>query len=130
MATLISRSMGWDIEYVRDDLVVRMYCCTRIVRQCSSESRTYWATESRYPYGEGSRRDIVEMNLGNNRRGMTQLICFLVMDNTPVGISPKKAVVIRWMSPSSRSTTRDDFGRPLCEYPLSSNHCLWAWSET
>ena len=121
--------MGWDIEYVRDDLVVRMFCYTQIVRQCSSESRTYWATESRYPYGEGSRRDIVEMNLGNNRRGMTQLICFLVMDNTPVGIRPKKAVVIRWMSPSSRSTTRDDFGRPLCEYPLSSNHCLWEWSD-
>ena len=61
---------------------------------------------------------------------MVQLICFLVMENTPVGSCPKRAVVIRWMSPSTRSRTRDEFGRPLCEYPLSSNHCLWQWSKT
>ena len=60
---------------------------------------------------------------------MAQLISFLVMDNTPSGSGPKKAVLIRWMSPSSRSRTRDDFGSPLCEYPLSANHCLWEWSQ-
>jgi len=122
--------MGWQFDHVADALVVRMYCSARIVCGCPSESRTYWATESRYPYGGGSRRDIVEMSLGNNRRGMAQLISFLVMDNTPLGSGPKKAVVIRWMSPSSRSRTSDDFGRPLCEYPLSSNHCLWEWSQS
>ena len=126
--------MGWNIDYVKDNLIVRMYCCTRIVCQSSSDSRTYWATESRYPYLNGSRRDIVEMDLGNiregqKRRGLAQLISFLVMENTPTGIGPKQSVVIRWMSPSSRSRTRDDFGRPLCEYPLSSNHCLWEWSD-
>ena len=31
------------------------------------------------------------------------------------------------MSATTRS--RDDCGRPLCEYPLSSNHCLWKWSK-
>ena len=129
LATLISRSMGWDVDYVLDDLIVRMFCCSRVVKQSSSDSRTYWATESRYPYLKGSRRDMVQMDLGNNNRGMTQLISFLVMDNPPVGVIPKKAVVIRWMSPSSRSRTRDDFNRPLCEYPLSSNHCLWEWSD-
>ena len=122
--------MGWHIDHVLDELIVRMYCSSRIVCEDPSDSRTYWATESRYPYHPRSRRDMVEIDLGNNRRGMAQLICFLVMENTPVGIIPKKAVLIRWMSPSSRSRTRDDFGRPLCEYPLSANHCLWAWSET
>ena len=129
MATLISRSMGWHIDYVLDVLLVRMYCCSRVVGQSSSESRTYWATESRYPYSKGCRRDMVEMDLGHNRRGMAQLICFLVMENTPVGAAHKQAVVVRWMSPSIQSRARDDFGRPLCEYPLSSNHCLWEWSD-
>ena len=69
------------------------------------------------------------MDLGNSKRGLAQLISFLVMENTPAGIGHKQAVVIRWMSPSSRSRTRDDFGRPLCEYPLSVNHCLWEWSD-
>ena len=27
------------------------------------------------------------------------------------------------------STTTDDRDRPLCPYPLSSNHCLWEWSD-
>ena len=123
--------MGWNLDYVLDQLVVQMYCCTRFVRQSPRESRTYWATESRYTHLNGSHRDIVEMDLGNSRRGLAQLTSFLVMENTPTeGIGPRQAVVIRWMSPSSRSRTRDDFGRPLCEYPLSSNHCLWEWSDT
>ena len=129
LATLISRSMGWHIDHVFDELIVRMYCTTRIVCEDPSDSRTYWATESRYPYPPRSRRDMVEIDLGNNRRGMAQIISFLVMENTPVG-TLKHAVVIRWMSPSSRSQANDDFGRPLCEYPLCSNHCLWEWSDS
>ena len=121
--------MGWDLGYVLDHLIVRMYCCARVVGQTVSESRTYWATESRYSHLGGSRRDIVEMDLGNNTRGMAQLISFLTMENTPEENSSKQAVVIRWMSVSTLSRARDDFGRPLCEYPLSSNHCLWEWSD-
>ena len=112
-----------------DELLVRMYCSARLVGQSSSENRTYWATDSRYPHNTGCRRDMVEMDLGNNKRGAAQLISFLVMENTPGGSCRKQAVVVRWMSPSPLSRTRDDFDRPLCEYPLSSNHCLWEWSD-
>ena len=95
------------------------------------DSRTYWATESRYPYLGGARRDMVEIDLGNNQRGMAQLVSFITMEQLPDDTQEtcQKAILIRWMSPSSRSLSRDDYGRPLCGYPLSTNHCLWEWSD-
>ena len=124
--------MGWDLTYVLDILSVRLYCCARIDRPSGpQDSRTYWATESRYPYLGGARRDMVEIDLGNNQRGMAQLISFITMEQLPDDTQEtcQKAVLIRWMSPSSRSLSRDDYGRPLCGYPLSTNHCLWEWSD-
>ena len=41
-----------------------------------------------------------------------------------------KGVIIRWMDKSSLSTATNHRDRPLCDYPLSSNHCLWEWSDT
>ena len=32
--------MGWNVDYVLDDLIVRMYCCAQVVKQSSSDSRT------------------------------------------------------------------------------------------
>ena len=115
-----------------DQLLIRLYRSVRVVH-ASGESRTYWATDSRYRHTrDGFRRDMVEIDLGNNKRGMAQLISFLKMENPPLGAQPGRynhAVVVRWMSPSSISGTRDDYGRPLCGWPLSSNHCLWEWTN-
>ena len=41
-----------------------------------------------------------------------------------------EGVIIRWMDKSSLSTHTDPQGRPICDYPLSFNHCLWDWSKT
>ncbi len=125
----MSRFTGWEIEHVMQVLRVRLYCSARVV-YTSGATRTYWATESRYPYG-GERRDIVEIDLGDGNSGMGQLIAFVTMNDLPLDVTTSKssAVLIRWMSVSSLSQSRDDYGRPLCTDPLSSNHCLWEWTD-
>ena len=39
--------------------------------------------------------------------------------------------LVRWMGVSSlsRNHQRDSLYRPVCEYPLSANHCLYEWSS-
>lgn len=114
-----------------DHLQVRLYCSAQVVQASTSDGRTYWATESRYPHYNGVRRDMVELDLGSNKRGLAQLVSFIEMENLPPisTVACEKAVLIRWMSPSSKSSATDDYGRPLCDYPLSANHCLWQWSD-
>ena len=41
-----------------------------------------------------------------------------------------EGVIVRWMDKSSLTTNTDDRDRPICDYPLSFNHCLWEWSKT
>ena len=132
LATLISRAMEWDLRYVLDILLVRLYCCARVDQPSGTkDSRTYWSTDSRYPHLDGTRRDMVEIDLGNNQRGMAQLVSFIAMEQLPddAPVPCHKAVLIRWLSVSTRSQGRDNYGRPLCGYPLSNNHCLWQWSD-
>ena len=134
--------MGWDIKHVEDDLSVTLYCTVR-VRHATGETRNYWATDTQYPYNKGVRRDMVEVDLSKKHKnpdgqvvvtekktGVVQLVAFIRMSNLPphLPFTTAKAVLIRWMSVSSRSRSRDDEGRPLCEYPLCNNHCLWQWS--
>ena len=134
--------MGWDIKHVKDDLSVTLYCTVR-VRHATGETRNYWATDTQYPYNKGVRRDMVEVDLSKKHKnpdgqvvvtekktGVVQLVAFIRMSNLPphLPFTTAKAVLIRWMSVSSRSRSRDDEGRPLCEYPLCNNHCLWQWS--
>ena len=128
--TLVSSFTGWDREYVMSLLHVTLYCTAR-VQHPSGATRTYWGTESRYPYGDGKRRDFVEVDLGGGKSGVAQLTSFVHMHVLPVGArkSQSKAVLIRWLSVSSLSQDRDDYDRSLCSYPLSSNHCLWEWSD-
>ena len=129
-ATQLTRFTGWNISHVRSHLQVQLYCTVR-VQHPSGATRTYWATESRYPYGNGQRRDFVEVDLGGGKSGVAQLTAFVHMHDLPVRArkSQSNAVLIRWLSVSSLSQDRDDYGRPLCSYPLSSNHCLWEWSD-
>ena len=131
LGTLISRYTGWDVDSVMDDVQVRLFCCAR-VRHPSGETRTYWATESRYLYLGGCRRDMVEIDLGGGKIGVGEITSFLELSNGRVGRGAdrkKMAVIIRWMSKSPRSRLRDDHDRPLCAFPLSFNHCLWQWSD-
>jgi len=74
----------------------------------------------------------VEIDMGGGTIGIAQLTGFIEMDNLPDTASERQshAVIIRWLSKSSRVMGRDDYDRPLCDYPLSSNHCLWEWSKT
>ena len=127
LGTLISRYTGWDVDFVMDEVQVRLFCCAS-VRHPSGETRTYWATESRYQYHGGCRRDMVEIDLGRGKIGVAQITSFLELTS---GAGRKTmALIIRWMSKSPRSRLRDDKDRPLCEFPLSFNHCLWQWSDT
>lgn len=131
LGTLISRCMQWDPRHVFDNLRVRLYCSSR-VQHSSGESREYWATESRYSWNGGCRRDFVEIDLGGGNVGIGQLTGFIEMDNLPDNASELQshAVIIRWLTKSSRVMGRDDNDRPMCDYPLSTNHCLWQWSKT
>ena len=112
-------------------LQVRLYCSTRVLHP-SGTIRTYWATETRYPYTPSSRRDFVEIDLGRGSIGMGQLIAFIDMEHLPADQPGPRAqsVLIRWLSVSSQSRGRDEHDRPLCEYPLCVNHCLWEWSNS
>ena len=132
LATIIADAMRWPIGHVQNVLKVRLYCSAQLVFP-SGVTRTYWSTDSRYPYFGGTRRDMVQVDLGNENIGVAQLVGFIEMENLPMGVvGPRaNAVLIRWMTvPShSRMESRDYHNRPMCEYPLSSNHCLWEWSE-
>ena len=136
LAHMISRALEWDIDHVQDVLSVRLYCSTR-VRHGNGETRNYWATERHYPYNKGVRRDMVEIDLSTKKKingqvvhkkktGVAQLVAFITLRNLPddCPFLTAKCVLIRWMSPSSRSRSRDDEDRPLCEYPLCNNHCF------
>ena len=130
LAVLISKSLGWDLDHVKNHLQVRLYCSARVVHP-SGTTRTYWATESRYPFNKGKRRDMVEIDLGKNRLGLAQITTFIDLERLPedANATSAKVILIRWMSPSSKSSARDNHNRPLCDFPLSYNHCLWEWSD-
>ena len=123
--------MQWDINHVKDVLRVRLYTSTR-VRHPDGQTRNYWATESQYPYNKGVRRDMVEIDVGDGKIGVAQLVAFIKLNDLPDHCTrfSRHCVLIRWMSAPPGSRSRDDQGRPLCEYPLCNNHCLWQWSKS
>ena len=126
LVTLVSSFTGWDVDFVKDDVQVRLYC-SALVLHPGGESRTYWSTENRYAYNRGARRDMIEVDLGQGRTGAAQITSFIKMDG---GIDRQsEGVIVRWLSKSSLSTSNDHRDRPLCNYPLSRNHCLWEWSD-
>jgi len=93
LGTLIARCMQWTPRHVFDHLRVRLYCSAR-VQHSSGESRSYWATESQYPWSRGRRRDFVEIDLGGGKIGIGQLTGFIEMDNLPA--NEPKVKVTRW----------------------------------
>ena len=123
LATLVSSFSGLDLAYVMDHAHVQLYC-SAYVRHPGRERRTYWSTETRYPYNGGYRRDFIEVDLGQGKTGAAAITAFIVLD-----AGQFEGVIVRWLSKSSLSTHTDDRDRPLCDYPLSSNHCLWEWSD-
>jgi len=70
----------------------------------------------------------VEVDLGQGRSGSAEITAFVKMYGDIDRQS--EGVLVRWMDKSRLSTSTDDRDRPLCPYPLSSNHCLWEWSDT
>ena len=127
---LVSNFTGWDLDFVKDTVQIQLYCSAE---RCGpgKERRTYWATEDKYNYNGGSRRDMVEvvwLNQGVRKTACAQITGFITMcadvDRTSEG------VIIRWMDPSSLSAQPNNGDRPICDYPLGFNHCLWEWSKT
>ena len=127
LGDLISDYTGWDLDTVLDSVEAQLYC-SALVLLPTGETRTYWATESRYDYNGGARRDKVQIDLGQGSIGVGEITSFI---NMSTGIDDtRQAVIIRWMSKSSLSTVRDDHDRAMCDFPLSMNHCLWQWSDS
>ena len=159
LGTLISHYTGWDVHTVMDSVTVSLYCSALVLHPSggyayedhislliyrrpympdhmsstiyglpSGETRQYWSTESRYAYNKGARRDMVEIDLGQGKIGCAEITSFIEMST---GMDEtRRAVIIRWFSKSSLSTFSDDHDRPMCDFPLSCNHCLWQWSST
>jgi len=71
---------------------------------------------------------LITYDLGQGRSGSAQITAFIKLhgDNSD---RQSEGVLIRWLSKSSLSTTVDHKDRPLCDYPLCNNHCLWEWSD-
>ena len=70
---------------------------------------------------------MVAIDLGQGKIGAAEITSFIEMST---GIDDtRRAVIIRWLSKSSLSTFRDDHDRPMSDFPLSCNHCLWQWSS-
>jgi len=127
---LVSSFTGWDLDYVKDVVQVQLYCSAE---RCGpgKERRTYWATEEKYNYNGGSRRDMVEvvwLHQGVRKTSCAQITGFITMYGDVDRAS--EGVIIRWMNNSSLSAQPDNRDRPICEYPLGFNHCLWEWSKT
>ena len=131
LSLLISTSMGWDLVHVQNRLRVQCFPTAMVVHP-SGIKRSYWATDTEYPYTNGVRRDMIEVDLGAGDYGMAQIISFIKLthlaDNDN-NYSDAQRVLVRWMSKSTRSPETDDHDRPMCPYPLSVNHCLWQWSD-
>jgi len=71
---------------------------------------------------------MIEVDLGKGKTGSAQITAFIKLDG---GIDRQsEGVIVRWMDKSSFSTQTDHRDRPICDYPLSFNHCLWEWSKT
>ena len=131
LGQLVSSFTGWDVDYVNTTAEVELFCSAE---RCDpgKERRTYWATEHRYPHNGGSRRDMVQVEWKDGRRsglGCAEVTAFIRM-NGDIDRGVREGVLVRWMDKSSHSTTTDDKDRPICDYPLSFNHCLWQWSKT
>jgi len=112
-------------------LEVQLYCSARITYP-GGATRNYWATDSRYPYYGGMRRDFVEVDFGEGKRAMAQLVAFVHLRSLPEKelATQKKIVLVRWLTTSPKSLAEGrEFDRPLLPYPLSNNHCLWTWAK-
>jgi len=73
---------------------------------------------------------MVEIDLGRGNFGVAQITSFIKMSTVVAGVNEtRKGVLLRWMSKSTLSTHTDDYDRPLCDFPLSFNHCLWEWTD-
>ena len=130
LANLVSSFTGWDLDFVMDHAHVELYCSAE---RCGPgrERRTYWATEDKYNYNGGSRRDMVQViwdDQGSPKTTCAQITGFVKMNG---GVDQtSEGVIIRWMDHSSLSALPDHRDRPICNYPLGFNHCLWEWSKT
>ena len=129
---LLAQTTGWTLRHVMNRLIVRLYYSVSL-RHPDGITRTFWSTHTRYPYLRGQRRDMVQISMGGGRIAVAQLVAFIEMESLPTyeGSNNKPLVLIRWMSASrlSRNHQRDSSNRPVCEYPLSANHCLYQWSD-
>lgn len=134
LGQLVSSYTGWDRDFVDDVVQVQLHC-SAVRCGPGRERRTFWGTDRRYQYQGGSRRDTVEVEWVDTtttppttKIGCAQITAFITMSGG-VGRTAE-GVIVRWMDKSSLSTNTDSKGRPVCDYPLSFNHCLWQWSKT
>ena len=65
---------------------------------------------------------------GSSKTTCAQITGFVQMNGGEDQTS--EGVIIRWMDRSSLSAHSDHRDRPIRNYPLGFNHCLWEWSKT
>ena len=112
-----------------------------------SDGRTFWATDTRYPYGK-TRRDNLLIHgseyIGHGDRRQVNALCcqavlFLTITNlfvlrtwtsTPIVENTMTFVLGRWFQPHSSASLRDSENRPVCPGPLAMNHCLWEYARS
>ena len=116
----------------------------KLIRQ---DGKTFWATDTRFPYG-GLRRDNLRIvglestGTGSNKRHTAlccQAVLFLtvtnltaLLRNTPVGVTSNTMTFVlgRWFQPHQSVRLRDNDNRPICSGPLKTNHCLWKYAQS
>ena len=61
-------------------------------------------------------------DLGTRKTTCAQITGFVKIHSAD---QVSEGVIIRWMDHSSLSAHPDHRERPICNYPLGFNHCLW-----
>ena len=151
LGRLIIQCKRWPKAYVMKRLRVNLYCQAMVINE-NGESRTYWYTipllrrysqrhgwdyfTTRYTYDTiywhiyETLCDRTYEQTCSGRLGVAQLVTFIRMTRLPPSagaLQHADVALVRWMGVSSlsRNHQRDSLYRPVCEYPLSANHCLY-----
>ena len=82
----------WFLFIILDTVTVQLYC-SACVHRPDGERRTYWSTDTRYQYYKGSRRDVIQVDLGRGKYGCAQITAFITLDDGDGQLS--EGVVIR-----------------------------------
>ena len=103
----------------------------KLVRQ---DGQVYWGTDSKYPSGNGARRDMLHLDGSEHGYALCcETICFVRITNVKsvgLDVDTLTLVVVRWLEAHPDAWQRDCKQRPVCQGPFHVNNCLWRYAKS